>query len=581
MQIVPGGWRPILSDDATMIALGNGFVRLLDVASGRLRDVGGVDGPATVGSMYACGWHQGKVCISVQDVGNRRTLIGGPIAVPQEQCPGYRPTVAVKNGHVCSSLNGEHFIDGQKMAYADSQSPCWDIDDFDGQYYLYKETDADPWPMVCRRVDGSLVRRDAGGWYQNARVFTAPDGQPWIFANLNGRAIVVSPQGIFTSPAGESRGVLTWHNGELLAWTVLIDRDGSPVLLGRAWSAGMEGPAMQLRGLWFAGLDVVPTPAGYLFAGYFDGPGGAAYVETIPYTAPRAPFAFAEETLDPVPAVLEPMLDGYLTSDPAAPGILGGTHSGKAHLIEGCHQDGTPWWTREEEARLRVIFMDPQESHAADVEERNALAAQDRTGAWLGWYCDRPRFTDDVLKKARASVQAGRPSLLILRAYPSGPNDTAEAIADRLQADITLYRGEFKLMVCAPTYDQSGFWSTVDPLLVRKTLRAICRVLQDNQGAVLGLVFFGWKRPPVVTAIEDDARAICGATADVDVDLMLPRRLPTPPVTQPPVVPPAPVIPPVTKPVQKPKPSQTPKVAVAIGGGILAALLAFFKRKKS
>jgi hypothetical protein len=560
MHSIGNGWKPIFNDDGSQVAFGNGFTRVMDVASGHISDVGGIDGDVTVGSRWPCGWFQGTPVTSEQAAGNQRILQASTAIntqVQPAQCPGYRPTLAVIRGHVVSSLNGEHFVDGVQQAYPEPNSR-WDIDDFNGDFYLYKETDAAPWPVVVRRTNGGLVRRIHAA-ASNSRVFTAPDGEAWVFANVGGGAQLFPPDGsTLNAPPGESRGVLTWKDGELLVWTVTIDSDMTPVLLGRPvgnWRA--DAPAIQLRGLWFAGLEVAVAGNGFNFAGYFDGPGGKLFVDTVPFNTPRAVFVRHVPPLDALPSSLPAMLAGYLGGESTSPGIVGGTGSAKRVLLEGFKQNGLPWFTPAEEPTLRVLFVDPLESHAPDVEVTNALSAQDRTGAWLNFYCDRPRVTDDVLQTARRLKNEGRAVLLGLRAYPTGPADTAEDIASRLQADIDKFKDEFKLTVYAPAYDQSGFWSSIDTMLVRKALRAICTVVGANSSAIVGLFFFGWKRPPVIQPIEQDVADICAAVQQPNIDTMLPkwkRPTATPPATPPSASPPSPPGGTGTTPVPTPNP---------------------------
>jgi hypothetical protein len=526
MHAIDNGWKPIFSDDGSKVAFGNGFTRVMDVASGQISDFGGVDGDVTVGSRWPCGWFQGAPVMSEQAAGNQRILKAASqinTQIQPTQCPGYRPALAVVRGHVVSSLGGEHFIDGVQQAYPE-QNPRWDIDDFNGDFYLYKETDAVPWPVVVRRRDGGFVRRIHVP-ASNARVFTAPNGEGWVFANVEGTAQLFPPDGsTVPAPPGEYRGVLTWKDGELLVWTVTIDSDMTPVVLGRPFSNWRaDTPAIQLRGLWYGGLEVAVASDGFHFAGYFDGPGGRLFVDTVPFNAPRAIFARHVPPLESLPASLPAMLAGYLGGVSESPGNVGGAGSTKNVLLEGFKQQGEPWFTAAEEPRLRVLFVDPQESHAPDVELTNALRAQERTGAWLNFYCDRPRVTDDVLQTARRLKSEGRGVLLGLRAYPTGPTDTAEEIASRLQADIDRFKDEFKLTVYAPAYDQSGFWSTIDNMLVRKALRAICTVVRANAGSIVGLFFFGWKRAPILMPIEQDVAEICAAIPAPDLDTMLPK----------------------------------------------------------
>jgi hypothetical protein len=556
MHAIDNGWKPIFNDDGSKVAFGNGFTRVMDVASGQISDVGGVDGAVTVGSRWPCGWFQGSPVTSEQAAGNQRILQAASQINSQvlpAQCPGYRPTWAVIRGHIVSSLNGQHFIDGVPQAYPEP-NPRWDIDDFNGDFYLYKETDADPWPVVVRRTNGGIVRRIRAN-ASNARVFTAPDGEAWVFANVDGRAQLFPPDGsTLHAPPGEYRGVLTWKDGELLVWTVTIDSDMTPVVLGRPvsdWRA--DAPAIQLRGLWYGGLEVAVTGDGFRFAGYFDGPGGRLFVATVPFNAPRAAFVRHVPPLEALPTSLPAMLAGYLGGVSESPGNVGGAGSTKNVVLEGFKQQGEPWFTAADEPRLRVLFVDPQESHAPEVEIVNALAAQERTGAWLNFYCDRPRVTDDVLETARFIKGEGRAVLLGLRAYPTGPADTAEEIAARLQADIDRFKNEFKLTVYAPAYDQSGFWSTIDNMLVRKALRAICRVVQANSSSIVGLFFFGWKRPPVIQPIEQDVADICAAIPAPDINSVLPKwtRPASPP--SPPAAPASPV-----QPLPAPAPAPSP-----------------------
>lgn len=240
---------------------------------------------------------------------------------------------------------------------------------------------------------------------------------------------------------------------------------------------------------------------------------------------------------------LRAMVCGYL-GDKDSPGNITGTGDPTRAMCEGFKQTGEPWWTPAEEDRLRLIFLDLQESHAPEIELANARAANDRTGAPILVYCDRVWFTDDQMIVARQLRAEGREVIPVVRAYSSA-REFADVTIARAHAELerltrdgrTLAQRDAnedvsatdrvlwpRVMLLGAAYDQLG---TVPIPTVMWTLEGLAR-LAEEWAEVIGLMFFGWKRPPIDGAVDDVALRITAAVPAPNFDVLIPRRRPQP-----------------------------------------------------
>lgn len=273
MLNIPNGFKPDLSDDGQTCACGFNEVLSVSLPDGAVTrlDFGG--------QASAAGFHNGQI-VGSKYLLNGRDLIGGPIQVDPTQLPGVNPTRAVARGYVVSSAGGQHFINGKPVGYDAGQS---DIETFDGQHYGYKPHNVDPvvWPFFVHDVATLNLQIWIGASVSNAVVWTDQNGRPWVFCNLPGHAAIYNSDGlIYQFPQGEFRGALSNGPDGPWAWTCGQFTDGSPFICGRPFSA-ISGPAIILRGMWWAGMDVKwkPAESRWVVAGYYDGPGGTLYIE--------------------------------------------------------------------------------------------------------------------------------------------------------------------------------------------------------------------------------------------------------------------------------------------------------------
>jgi hypothetical protein len=515
---LPGSWHPKISPDG-LVAFGNGFTSVLDPRSRQVTDTGGVRGPSGIGSMWPCGWHMGQLCVSEQTAGGRR-LVNGPIVVPEDQAPGWFPARAVAGGHVVSSARGQHFIDGRIAQYA-PVVPLDVIEDFDGRHYIHKEQAGDPWPLCIRDINTQLVRRIARP-LQNSRVFTDPQGAPWVFANETGLAVVFAPDGGVTPLlAGESRGALTWHNGELIVWTVGIDADG-PFCVGRPLT-GLHSstPAIIVRGIWFVGIEIEVTANGYLIAGCH-GEHGLLTVDSVAFDSPRRPFSRAVAAEPELPAIAVPdrpraLYRGCFDGISGVPGNFGAGKDTSRPIVEGVWNftDGSPWLPPENENRLVGVFLSPHEPPDKDKWEeakQRAVGLAKRTQACVLVYADRPAF--DLFDRVTDIERAGAECLPCIRAYPVGPADTVAEFRTRLDDDLARCRANNRqrIAICRPLYTQTGHWPT---LLIAECNQAVTDFVEAHQEVVLDIAF-GWKRrlePPAAAQwCEDYWTSLCDKT---------------------------------------------------------------------
>lgn len=292
MLTIPHGFAPLISPDGSQVACGLNDVQLVHLPSGAVEhlDVGG--------EANRCGWHDGKVVVSKYHAAGRE-LLNGPMMPPLNQNAGYMPIRAVLNGHVVSSANLTHYIDGQPVSYDAKESA---IEDFDGRFYIYKPHDT--WNLLVLDTDEELITIIRAP-VTNAVVWTHPDAFPRVFANLANRGTIFhkDEDGMIWHQfqPGEFRGALSDGPDGPWAWTCGQFPDGTPFVCGRPFS-DLTGPGLILRGLWWAGLQVQwkPHEQRWVIAGYYDGPGGTLYIE--PAVDPAQP----REVLNLTPAPQEP-----------------------------------------------------------------------------------------------------------------------------------------------------------------------------------------------------------------------------------------------------------------------------------
>jgi hypothetical protein len=540
-------FNPVLSPTAKYVGYGNQHAYVLVLGTEKVVDFGGIDN-GEAGVSVVGWWDEETVALAFQLPGNHRRLeLHNMVTderevradIPTAQCPGLNGQRAVANGRVFCSVPAafvgqpgggfRFFLDGQDITpavageHADRGQAI-----FDGTHYAYSVPDAVPWRWIVRRVsDQGLVQAYAPRqWWMHLVLQTAPDGSHRLHA-IGETGVVIN--GAAHDLPGETRGGSTWTNGEELVWTCAHSL-GRPHVVGRpAARLNAAEPAVVVPDMLHVGLDLKVNAGREFVCAATEQASGLMTLATIPVTGQRAAF---ERRPDPLPPIavpdMPPVLVGYLTDDPDAPGNTGGSLTEKPVLHEGFKQaDGAPWWKADEEPRLRLLFVDPQESHAPDAEEANAFAAQDRTKAWLAYYCDRPRVSPDVLERARRAKAAGRNVVLGLRAYPAAvegrpaSEDSVAQMVARIDADIAAHRAEFpKMALYAPNYDQSGHWPVA---LVCQFVQASAELVARHRDVFVSLSFFGWKRPPVHEAIEKATTSVCRAVPAPDVDALLPR----------------------------------------------------------
>lgn len=613
MLEIPRAFNPVFSPTGRYVGYGNQHAYVREVGTNQTWDFGGIDngGPGA----YIVGWFgDSMVAIARAIGGNLRSLelrdlfsTGGSVKVPfpSVYCPGLNGQRAVYPGRIFASVpapwvgevGGDRFfldlLDGlgaRDVSPAVTEHPDRGQAIFDGTHIAYPVPDAIPWRWIVRRLigvdgkfDGKIVAEYAPSkWWMHLKLQTAPDGTHRLHA-IGESGVVIN--GVAYDLPGETRGGSTWANGEELTWTCATSA-GQPCVVGRPFARlRPDEPAIVVDGMLHVAIDLVSKPdVSAISIAATEQTNGLLRIEEVVPTAARRVFA---RQPDPIREIivpeLPPIFAGYLTSDPDAPGNTGGTKSGKPFLHEGFTQQGAPWWTPEEASRVLLVFVDLQESHAPEIELAGAKEHQTQFGSILSFYCDRARVTQDVLDEARKSKDVeGRPTVLGLRAYPTGPNDTAAALRERLLADVALYGDEFTFAMYAPSYDQSGFWPVA---LVTECIEVAAEVVAIHPEKFIDVSFFGWKRPPIREAIVNAATRVLAAVPTPDRSALLRSvklRKPTPVEPTPE---PVPVPTPTTSPIGRATSDRSSGGKVAKGSAIAAAGLSaflafFFGRKK-
>jgi hypothetical protein len=379
-----------LSPTARYLGFGNGQVYVHDFHTNTTTHVG--DG-------WPAGWKDTTtLAMSVQGDGNTRLgfvvdlLTGTKVAqdIPPWQCPGYGGQTA--NGHTVSSIpTGWHgsakpgysiFCDGVDVTPPEQvMGGC----PFDGHHYCYRLPDQQ-WATAIRNINHELVRIIPGGvdrWAPD--IFTDPSEGCWHFSVVGGVPVINTPDGVdITLWAGESRGVLTWHNGEMLVWTTTFDQ-GEQVLLGRPMDRlYQDTPAVTVRGVWQVELQIIPGSSGWVAVGHHIARGEVT-MGVAAFDQPRRVYAPITSTGLPTMTFPEKLRavwcvavgDGKIQG----PGHLDWSYTGTSRP----HVEGGSWAVKDAEDGhpAAVIFHDMRELPDRMVE----LARQ--TGAALVLYHDK------------------------------------------------------------------------------------------------------------------------------------------------------------------------------------------------
>jgi len=448
------------------------------------------------------------------------------------QEPGNFPTIAHINGVTVSSVEGQHFVNGQPIA---TEPGAGKIEDFDGEHILYPvQIDGQYTFVVKRLADGADIHRV--NWkLENARLDRLASG-PWLSWNNYGTMGVLAPSGVqFNSPAGEGRGLMAEWNGLIVAITVRQEGWTPVWIIRKFWDQGAlyawnaDAPGWIVRGVGWDGMKFVDGIA----YGYLQGAGGELGIQAIDFDAPRevyVPPAPPVANLPDWPEDFPPILVGCLAHapQPSDPGTLGNVGTDKPVIIEGYRQaDGARWTvTEEDRRRQRLIYIDWKESHAKEAMLANAKADQDAYGGTLVFYFDSNEMAQELETTIQyASVVAGgRAAIRALRCYPSG--QTPEEMYDRVKAD--LVRCDWAILVT------SGYQQAWSAETARIAMRLTARLAAEHPGKVKAVVIT--KRPPYLPEIQEDIAALCALAPVADVDALFPkwkRDIAPPPVDEP------------------------------------------------
>lgn len=572
------------------------------------------------GATWPMGEWLGLPALSVQMPGNVRSLdyvmADGTRAwapIPIHQCPGLDGSRAI-NGRVVSAVPGQWIgrpelycvfetkvsktaegfsVENRDVTPTDHVAGA--IGNFDGECYAYAENN-NSMTVIVRRFGTHELRRcvtDSPFGQSDFWCALDPDGQMWAFTNSGGRALLHKPDGSSVwMPALENRGLVTfWRRGvrETRVWTVTIDGNGEPVLIGRRIdNLAADAPAMQLRGLWFNDLVERDTATGWEFAGWEAGP-GTGFVETVSYDAPETPFvrfvapdAPLDEAFD-IPANLIPRWRGYYYSLDGMAGNVGGGYRTTGAIIESISVDtkGKPDVPPAHLPRVVATWVSPKETIAQSLNwptDRQRIIDHFKTfGVPVIVYADDPIWNRH--DHEQDFLAAGVPVVRGLRAYPSATADNADARLDtaaamvaRIRADIDAAPGA--VHVARPGYTQQGFWSRRQVRDFNKALTALLEErLEDGSpkypaAKVTSDMDWGWERQPNDPWLNPYFDALCAATPTPTEDVW-PHHVPTDTPNDPPK--PNEPKPPV-EPVPTPAPQPSTRDALAIAG-VVAALV--------
>lgn len=530
---ITNGWHPILAADGLSMDYGNGRAFRHFFETGVRLDMGGFigpDGSVGIGSRWPCG----EGCLSEQTAAGRK-LIGGPIQVPEDQHVGYMPSRAVCKGRVVSSRVGQHYVDGVAIQ---TPADAGTIEDFNGEHFLYKRQSGS-WPLQVADLTGRIVREiDAPTMF--ARVFTSPvSGEPWVFANVSGRATVYVPDGAGYRaeilPAQEFRGALVWTPDYMLAITVGIDGAG-PFTVARRWNLGVSpiDPAHVLRGCWYVGFDAVLTGDLLRVAGCH-GETGALTSGVIDLTQPMQPFVRVPEPVVPLPAIVigpqRPIWRGSLSG--VVRGNIGNEPGRTSNFIEDAR-----FVTPEMEPTLAALFIDTKQR---DVPKTITLAK--RNGVPVIVDPDGDPVTELSIREALEDGHV--PDILEARQCYPAPRQSRDDFRVWLENPVLMAGVE---VLIRPGYTRGGL---LTPLQVAEANLDIDAYIAAHPDVIMDLSFgLDRDRPPNAWCAEH-FRQLVAATPTPAVSLRVP------PVVVPPVVPPT-KPPVVVPPWGKPKPPKPP-----------------------
>lgn len=253
---------------------------------------------------------------------------------------------------------------------------------------------------------------------------------------------------------------------------------------------------------------------------------GVPYV-SISAAAPPAPNAIPWQPYDELPPIviprtLRPIYRGALGGPVTAPGNVGFGLDPTRLIVEseGKYSDGRPYVPAGSHNRWAVIFLSPQESHDWDKELREAKARARQTGGALGFYSDRAWFHPDVLAMCLHARSEGYGVLPLVRAYPSGPTDSEDAVEGRMWESCRDLKaaGFDRVGVVRPIYTQSGYWPL--PMEARCNLAITRSLEQESMCHVMIDLAFGWDRPPVAPWNQSYHSTLCAATPMPTRDLL-------------------------------------------------------------
>jgi hypothetical protein len=239
------------------------------------------------------------------------------------------PQEAVVKGHIVSAgAMGEHWVDAKVMRYdliPANQLNSIEGMDRSGTYYFHKVIQSDVWPIHIRRTaDGTLAKALAGLNISNTEIYVDPDGGIWVAGNWpgSGTHVLVNPKGqLKYGYQGESRGAVTFWNGEILWWSVGVDGAG-PFIIGRPISTDIEQTdpkAIILRRVWYGYIQINPVKDGYLITGT-NNDNGDGYIALVPFDGPRGLFVPVPfPTPAPPPGPVEPPQPPTPPQPPAEP----------------------------------------------------------------------------------------------------------------------------------------------------------------------------------------------------------------------------------------------------------------------
>lgn len=277
------------------VACGNGEVRLIheDGSSPKLCDG------------YVAGWSEdgSEIAVSRDVPGGRsltwvnwRTGAERPSGIPEWQQPGYFPQIAARNGRIVSSIDGQHFVDGQPIP---TEAGAGKIEHFDGVCILYPRIDSGgAYSFLVRDIVTGKIVLTVPFYIMNGRLDRLSDGS-WLSAT---GPVCWSPTGTrYDGAVGEDRGLMTEYNGQTIIVTGRVD--GNPIWLFRLLEERRkEDPAWRLDNI---GLQFMSLQHG-MCIGSVQARQGVGTILPVPYDSPRAVYVVPTAPPVPVPGPITP-----------------------------------------------------------------------------------------------------------------------------------------------------------------------------------------------------------------------------------------------------------------------------------